>query len=264
MNETTEDYLLGKIDGYHIYTKIKSTDVKTEVNLEDLPIRIKKEISKLKGKRRKFQLDNWIEPHPEFFIEREEYSRLLRLNNSILKHRSITDNSLYLNYLLQSYNLKELKELCKENTIKNFSNKKKQDLIEHIILNLSQEEIFEYIEENELRIISFEIGRALQIIHQKAKEKIEGIKIVNEKTHEIELYFSGFNWETETYLTINSETINNPERDCSCKFGLNMGFCQHFWVGFIKSLDLCHFQLSDWNLTMLPKTFEHMIKNIKF
>jgi len=259
-----EKYFLGKFDGYHIYTEIKSTDVKAEIKLEDLPIRIKKEISKLKVERKKFQLDNWLNPDPEFFVEKEEYVRLLRLNNSILKHRSINDNSLYMNYLLQSYNIKELKAFCKENIIKNFSNKKKQDIIEHVLLNLSEEEIFEYIETNELRIISFEIARALQIMHQKSKEKLEGIKIINEDAHEIELYFSGFNWETETYLTINTETIGNPERDCSCQVGSNMGFCQHFWVGFIKALKLGYFHLSDWNLTMLPKTFENMIKNIKF
>lgn len=259
-----EKHLLGKFDGYQIYTEITSTDVKAEINLEDLPIRIKKEISKLKDERKKFQLDSWLNPDPEFLIEKEEYIRLLRLNNSILKHRSVSDNSLYMNYLLQSNNIKELKELCKENTITNYSNKKKQDLITHILLNLPEEEIFEYIETNELKIISFEIARALQIIHKKSKEKLEGIKIVNESDHEMELYFSGFNWETETYLIINTETINNPERNCDCQSGSNMGFCQHFWVGFIKSLKLGYFNLSDWNLTMIPKTFEKMIKDLKF
>lgn len=261
---TDEKYVLGKFDGYIIYTKIKLTDVKTEINLEDLPIRIKKEISKLKIERKKHQLDNWINPNPEFFIEREEYARLLRLNNSILKHRSISDNSLYITYLFQLSNLKELKGICKENEIKNYSSKKKQELVEHIVLNLSEEEIFEYIETNELKLISFEIAKALQIIHNKSKEKIDLIKIINEEAHEIELYFSGFNWETQAFLTINPETINNPERDCSCRFGSDMGFCQHFWVGFIKALKLEYFSLSDWNLTMLPATFESMIKKVKF
>ena len=42
-----------------------------------------------------------------------------------------------------------------------------------------------------------------------------------------------------------------------------MGFCNHFWVGFIFSFQQGYFKLSDWTLTSLPEDFEKRVKNIK-
>ena len=42
-----------------------------------------------------------------------------------------------------------------------------------------------------------------------------------------------------------------------------MGFCNHFWVGFIFSLKEKYFTLSDWTLTPIPSDFD-MIKLIRF
>jgi hypothetical protein len=64
-------------------------------------------------------------------------------------------------------------------------------------------------------------------------------------------------------LSIRPDNINDPERDCDCRIGSNMGLCNHFWVGFIFSLKQKYFNLSDWNLTELPKDFGKMIQSIK-
>ncbi len=42
-----------------------------------------------------------------------------------------------------------------------------------------------------------------------------------------------------------------------------MGFCSHFWIGFIYSLKQNWFKLDDWSLTNLPDDFEKRIKTIK-
>ncbi len=173
------------------------------------------------------------------------------------------DNKTYMKYLLQSLNVDKLKQICRDFEIKGFSKLKKSELIEFILDSLAEEELEEFIKQKELELISDGINSALKIIDGKERETITEIKIVNPKNHEVEIKFKGFNWETVSYLSITPENINDPERDCDCRIGSNLGFCGHFWVGFILSLKEGHFKLSDWTLTKLPDNFEELIKPIK-
>ncbi len=176
--------------------------------------------------------------------------------------RQIEDKT-YLNYLLQSTKIDDLKQICRDFQIKGYSKFTKVKLVEFILDSLADEEISEVIENNEIEIISREINLALKKINGEDRESIEAIKTVNPDLHEIEIQFKGFNWETTSFLSITEETIDNPERDCDCRIGSNMGFCNHFWVGFIFSLKEGYFKLSDWTLTILPDEFEKKIKSIK-
>ena len=173
------------------------------------------------------------------------------------------DDSTYLKYLLQSLNVDQLKGICRSFSIKGFSSKKKADLIELVLTSLSEEEVKDVIKDKELEIISGEIDLALKKITGQDRESLDAIKIVNEKNHEVELHFKGFNWDVVSYLSIRPDNIDDPERDCDCRIGANMGFCNHFWVGFIFSLKQNYFKLTDWDLTVLPKDFEKKIQNIK-
>ncbi|TFG23184.1 MAG: hypothetical protein EU532_13705 [Promethearchaeota archaeon] len=173
------------------------------------------------------------------------------------------DNSTYLNYLLHSLNVDDLKEICREYNIRGYSRLKKSELIEFIIDSLAEEEIADLIKEKELRIIGEAIDLAIKKINGQDRETVESIKIVNEKNHEVEILFKGFNWENVVFLAINPRNIDNPLRDCDCRIGANMGFCSHFWVGFIFSLKQGYFKLSDWTLTNLPEDLEEKIESIK-
>ena len=173
------------------------------------------------------------------------------------------DNSTYLNYLLHSLNVDDLKEICREYNIRGYSRLKKAELIEFIIDSLAEEEIGDLIKEKELKIIGDAIDLAIKKINGKERETVESIKIINEKEHEIEILFKGFNWENVVFLAINPKNVDNPLRDCDCRIGANMGFCSHFWVGFIFSLKQGYFKLSDWTLTNLPEDFEEKIESIK-
>ena len=173
------------------------------------------------------------------------------------------DDKIYLNYLLQSLNVNDLKQTCRDFELKGYSKLKKTELVDFILDSLAEEELKELVEQKELEIISKEIQIAIKIINGNYRETISAIKIVNEKNHEIELLFKGFNWEVSSYLSITPENINDPERDCDCRIGSNMGLCSHFWVGFILSLKQNYFELSDWKLTVLPKDFETKIATIK-
>jgi hypothetical protein len=173
------------------------------------------------------------------------------------------ENTTYLNYLLHSLNVPELKEICRNFKIKGYSSLKKVELIEFLIDSLAEEEKAELINQKELEIINEEIDLAINKINGKDREVLENIKIVNDKNHEIELLFKGFNWENTIFLSINPKNIDNPLRDCDCRVGANMGFCSHFWTGFIFSLKQGYFKLSDWTLTKLPDDFEKKIKSIK-
>lgn len=173
------------------------------------------------------------------------------------------DDKIYLNYLLQSLNVNDLKQLCRDFKLKGYSKLKKTELVDFILDSLAEEELEELLEQKELEIISNEIQTAIKIINGDYRETISTIKTINEKNHEIELLFKGFNWEVSSYLSITPESIADPERDCDCRIGSNMGLCSHFWVGFILSLKQNYFKLSDWKLTVLPKDFETKISTIK-
>jgi len=177
-------------------------------------------------------------------------------------NREIDDRT-YLNFLLQSLNVDDLKQICRDFEIKGFSKFKKSELIDFILDSLAEEEFKEFLNQNEIDIISDGINLALKKINGENRESVAEIKIVNPDNHEIELSFKGFNWEVQSYLSITPKNIQNPERDCDCRIGSNMGFCSHFWIGFIYSLKQNWFKLNDWTLTVLPNDFEEKIKSIK-
>ena len=173
------------------------------------------------------------------------------------------DERTYLSYIIQSYNIEKLKNICKEFGIKGYSKFKKKELIDYLLDSLSEEEISSFIKEKELDIISDGIQSAIGKIKGTDRESIKNIEIVNPNNHEVEFVFKGMNWETKSFLSITTDNMGNPERDCDCRIGAEMGFCGHFWVGFIFSLKQDYFKLSDWNLTGLPDNFDKIIKNIK-
>ena len=169
----------------------------------------------------------------------------------------------YVKYLLQYLNVGDLKQICRDFDVKGFSSKKKSELIDFIIDSLAEEELIEFLQQKELEIISNGIELALKKIRGEDRENLTEIKIVNPEEHEIELLFKGFNWENKSFLSITSNNISDPERDCDCRIGSNLGFCSHFWIGFIYSLKQGWFKLRDWALTLLPEDFENKIKNIE-
>ena len=164
---------------------------------------------------------------------------------------------------MQSLNVNDLKQICRDFKIKGFSKLTKAELIEFVLDSLAEEEISEVLNQKEFEIISNGIELALNKIKGLDRESISDIKIVNSKNHEIEILFKGMNWEITSYLSITSENFEDPERDCDCRIGSNAGFCGHFWVGFIFSLKQNWIKLKDWNLTRLPKDFEKKIQSVK-
>ncbi len=173
------------------------------------------------------------------------------------------DDRTYLSYLLQSFNIEKLKNTCKEFGIKGYSKFKKKEIIEYLLDSLSEEENRALIKEKELTIISEGIQSAIEKINGTDRERLNDIKIINPNSHEVQFKFIGMNWETISFLSITKNNIENPERDCDCRIGSEMGFCGHFWVGFIFSLKQDYFKLSDWNLTVLPENFDKIIENMK-
>ena len=89
------------------------------------------------------------------------------------------DDKTYLNYLLQSLNVNELKQICRDFEIKGFSKLTKAKLIEFILDSLAEEEIKDLLKEKELEIISKEIDLALSKINGEDRESIDAIKIVS-------------------------------------------------------------------------------------
>ncbi len=170
------------------------------------------------------------------------------------------DQSKYLNYLLQSYKIPELKSICKHYEIKGYSTFKKQELIAFIVDSLSIEEQQEFIKTNELEIIDKEFNMALKIIRRSTPEKLISLKVMNKELGELEVKFQGRDWGTSAFLSINEDNIDDPERDCDCIIGSNMGFCMHYWVCFLFCLKKQFFKLKDWKLTPFPTNLGTIIK----
>jgi hypothetical protein len=61
---------------------------------------------------------------------------------------------------------------------------------------------------------------------------------------------------------INEHTIDDPNRDCDCRTGSGKGFCPHFWVAFVKSVQLGYFALNEWQLTPLPQKINTYISKL--
>jgi len=239
---------LGHLDGIKICVQ---ASLRYDVDLHDLSPHVKQEIKELK-KSSKLTIrafEEGIKPNT-YELPVSEYKKLIELNDSIIKKRSIT-NEKYLSYLLQSLTIPELKAICKDYSLRGYSNFKKQDLIEFITLNLSRDEQHYYLLENEETIILKELRSALEIIYQKGKEKIIEKKITNRDTKELELACEkkiGENtWKTTTYLSMLN--VSDPERDCDCLVGSNSGFCPHFWVLFIKACAEGLMDVGNWRLT---------------
>lgn len=175
----------------------------------------------------------------------------------------VIDNQEYLNLLLQSLTTDDLKQICRDFSIRGYSKYKKLELIEFILDSLAIEEQAKLLYDKELEIISDGIETALNKIRGEDRETLKYIRIANEEKHDIELHFSGMGWEINTFLSINEGNIENPMRDCECRVGGNMGFCSHFWVGFIFSLKRGFFELKHWSLTRLPENFEKNIDSVE-
>ncbi|MFW9773621.1 MAG: Rho termination factor N-terminal domain-containing protein, partial [Candidatus Thorarchaeota archaeon] len=97
------------------------------------------------------------------------------------------ENKIFLNYLLQSLNLDELKQICRDYKIKGFSKWKKTELVENLLSFLSDEEIESIIKEKETEIVSNSIKDAIKMIKGEGREKLREIRIVNEEEHVVEL-----------------------------------------------------------------------------
>jgi hypothetical protein len=173
------------------------------------------------------------------------------------------DDKIYLKYLLQSLGVDDLKQVCRDFEISGYSKLKKLEIIDFILDSLAEEELKTLLKQKENEIISNGIDLAIKKINGEDRERIVEIKVVNPDKHEIEMLFKGWNWEVESFLSITPKNIGNPERDCDCRIGANMGFCSHFWIGFIYSLKQNWFKLKDWSLTIIPDDFEQKIKSIK-
>ena len=175
------------------------------------------------------------------------------------------DERTYLSYLLQSLTKKELTQICKDYSIRGYSKYTKQDLIEFILDSLAEEEYRLIIYEKELEIISSEIDTAIRKIQASKEEReyLSSVRVTNQEMHDVELSFTGMNWTTHSFVSIRQDNLENPMRDCDCRVGANMGFCNHFWVGFIFSLKQNWFNLKDWTLTKIPEDLEESIKPIK-
>ena len=132
--------------------------------------------------------------------------------------------------------------------------------IDYIINNLTQDELKYFLVFHEDKILGKEINRALDVLQGKDTEELTEFKVVNESNHDVELHFTNLNFDTTSWVAITSENMHDPTRDCDCLVGANMGFCHHFWIGFMYSLKKGFFTLEEWTLTKIPQLLRKITK----
>lgn len=119
---------------------------------------------------------------------------------------------------------------------------------------MRREDQQDFLLENEKPIILRELKEALTIIYHKSPERIVKRTITNPDMKELELQcqkkIGGNTWNTTTYLSMSD--ITNPERDCDCRVGAEMGFCSHFWVLFIEACAEGLIALKNWRVCYFP------------
>ncbi|MFO7794823.1 MAG: hypothetical protein ACQERB_00185 [Promethearchaeati archaeon] len=251
---------LGKLYGINVFVVLHEKEVKAHIKLKFLPKQIKDRIQKIKAQSQKITLGSFIDNNtdPEYELSHNEYYEQIAFQDSVIFHRSI-DTDPFLKYLFQSLTTDQLKDIFREHDIKGYSSLKKDDLIGLLLLNLSQEEKIEWLRRNELKIITEELQKAIDILFHHSKETLSEIKVTNNSRNEIEARFKGSKLETTNFLSITKDNIANPDRDCDCRTGSSMGFCPYFWIAFLKAFQLGYFQLNDWKLTQLPYHFKKAI-----
>jgi len=254
-DEKLEEFIFLDFHNFILSVNLKENDNKEILKFPELSREIKSNLRRIseKEKKNKDSLKSFIKPAKKsLVIPREDYLEMIRIKHSIINNRSIEDDK-YLVYLLATLGIKDLKTICRDHTIKNYSELKKHELVKHIILNLSNEEQRDYLIENELDIIALNISKAKTLIAGNDKqEKIKSIDFKENRDNEIEIKFQGIHWKSESYISICKENIDDPDRDCDCKFGEAQGFCKHFWIGFIESIKKGYLDLKNWRLTQLP------------
>jgi len=171
----------------------------------------------------------------------------------------------YLIYLLQPLTISDMIGLCKQFNIRGYSQLSREKLIKYIPQSLLEFETRDAIRKVERDVIANGLKNA--IISLKSmfkKEDYERIQINLIGDTIIEIITK--NWDNrkiKSTLHINPSSLDNPNRHCQCKIGRRMGFCTHFWYGFIFAFKAGFFQLSEWTLTILPKNLEDFLDTIQ-
>ncbi|MEJ2252355.1 MAG: Rho termination factor N-terminal domain-containing protein [Candidatus Lokiarchaeota archaeon] len=151
---------------------------------------------KIREQREHFNnsLDSVLKDTFEYEISLHQYYDLLYIKQNAYKNRPIS-NKTFARYLLQSLNVKELNQICRDHKLKGYSALKKQFLIDFIIDNLTEDELKYFLVFNEDRVIEKEIKQAIKVLKHKDTEKFQEAKIINQDNHDIELHFTNLNFD---------------------------------------------------------------------
>ena len=188
--------------------------------------------------------------------------KLRKLQILDLDTKRRTSDTRYLKYLFQSLGVEDIKQVCRDNNIRGYSNLVRYQLIDFTVRSLPEEIKRELISNIEMKIISKGIDLAIKEISFSGREYIESIDIINHGQLGVKFTFKGINWNTSSSFSLRGEDINTHEHVCDCRIGASSGFCSHFWVGFIYALKAEWFTLSDWTSTVLPIDLEEKLKSI--
>lgn len=263
--------LLGIINGVKIYTPKAKPQESLDLayipesilqKIKTYAQKVKKEEKRIKSSLLKFALDEIPEKK---YILKEYDLRLFEQKCKTIKkatyNKRIIPDEKYLQYLLQLCTKKQLKNFCKEYLITNYSKFKKEDLIEHILINLTESEKESFILRYELPILSEEIKEAIKILTNQSNEKGKVIRLDPER-RDIEMNFTAERYTTSTYLSLQQKELHDPFRDCDCIRGSLGGFCRHLWVCLAIMIFKGIIPLEEWSLTKIPQNFLSLLKKM--
>ena len=199
-------------------------------------------------------------------IEEEQTKKSLEQTKKSLNNieSKLDISALKFNSYIQNFNLKDLKTICRQFGVKEYSQYRKQELISKILSTVDKEQLEKIFIKAQKNIISPVIDLSIEIIRGDAKEKIVKLFIDDSDPSKIDLSFKGKNWDVSTTINFSIEDINQLHYRCNCGQGNNLGYCSHFWVGLLYLVKQKGFDLSKWNLTPLPERLTEKIYTLNF
>ncbi len=169
-------------------------------------------------------------------------------------------------YLL-AFTIQDLKDICKQNRIKGFSNLSKDDIINLILKSIPNNAFHSFLKDLEQKSLNSIISLVPKYFKKENPTKLESLQF-DEKNNNIMLYFKGFRWEIYTNIEfLNLEKKIEPLRfkfNCTCEYAKDGGFCSHFWIGMIWGFRKFNINASRWDKCNLPEIFNELVNNLDF
>jgi len=133
--------------------------------------------------------------------------------------------------ILHAFSLDDLKDLCREHSLKGFSRFKKAELVPFLKTSLTEEELGKILSTRGQQVLETTVDLAAAIA--TGKEIREKLREVTDSEGVITLDFKGLQWTQTTTIKDPSPEDALPAWTCTCRTAQDGGICAHFYIAAV-------------------------------